>query len=94
MIDPKGDPREHDDEDRRQIRLEYEIANVALEPEGQGQSLIGARGQLFHSVVGLVADDRKLWPGHFFHLVSFLDRYHQKTSTQWLNLKKKERYLR
>lgn len=60
MIDPERDPREHDDEDGRQVRLEDEVADVALQPEGERQPLVEARRQLLHAVVGLVADDGEL----------------------------------
>ena len=33
VIDPEGDPREHDDENGGQISLKNEIADVALQPE-------------------------------------------------------------
>ena len=60
MIDPERDPREHHDEDRRQVRLKYKVADVALEAERQRQTLVDAGGQLLDPVVRLVADDGEL----------------------------------
>nr|CAD7204014.1 unnamed protein product [Timema douglasi] len=35
VVDPERDPGQHDDEDRRQVRLEHEVADVPLEFERQ-----------------------------------------------------------
>jgi hypothetical protein len=43
MIDPKRHPREHDNENARQICLKNEISYVALELERQRESLVHAR---------------------------------------------------
>ena len=42
MVDPEGDPRQHDDEHRRQVVLEEEEADVAFQLEAQRQPLITA----------------------------------------------------
>ena len=34
VVDPEGDPRQHDDQDGGKIGLEDEVANVALQLEG------------------------------------------------------------
>nr|CAD7459946.1 unnamed protein product [Timema tahoe] len=36
VVDPERDPGQHDDEDRRQVSLEHEVADVPLEFERQG----------------------------------------------------------
>ena len=30
VVDPEGDPGEHDNQDWRQVRLEHKVANVSL----------------------------------------------------------------
>ena len=42
MVDPERDPRQHDDEHRRQVVLEQEEADVAFQLEAQRQPLITA----------------------------------------------------
>ena len=39
MVDPKGDPGEHHDQDGRQVRLEHKVADVPLQLERQRQPL-------------------------------------------------------
>ena len=41
MVDPEGDPGQHDDEDGRQICLEDEVADVAMQDEAERQTLVG-----------------------------------------------------
>ena len=40
MVDPEGHPGQHDDQYGRQVRLEDEVADVALQLEVQRQSLV------------------------------------------------------
>ena len=42
VVDPEGDPREHDDEDGGKVGLEHEVANVPLQLEAQREALIGS----------------------------------------------------
>ena len=42
MVDPEGHPRQHDDEDGRQVVLEDEEPDVALQLEAERESLVAA----------------------------------------------------
>lgn len=60
MVDPEGHPGQHHDEDAGQVRLEHEVANVALQLEVDGEPSVDARGQLLRPVGGLVPHDGEL----------------------------------
>ena len=40
MVNPEGDPGEHDDQDGRQVSLEHEVADIPLQLEAQRQALV------------------------------------------------------
>jgi len=40
VVNPEGDPGEHDDQDGRQVGLEHEVADVPLQLEAQRQALV------------------------------------------------------
>lgn len=60
MIDPKADPAKHDDQYTRQVCLKNEITDVPLKFKAQRESLVDACCQFLLSIIGLVADYRKL----------------------------------
>lgn len=47
MVDPERNPRQHNNEYTRQVRLEHEVANIPAQFETQRQPLVDACRQLF-----------------------------------------------
>ena len=60
MVDPEGDPREHDDEDTGEVSLEHEVADVPGQVEADGEATVDSGGQRLSAVVCLVTHDGEL----------------------------------